>query len=1124
MAMIIPNKAFADDISWFAGQNGNPWNGSPFTFEYYSNGSFTKMEHFNDTETRWESSDGASFIDTWYSKASYDNYATVVYNASAAGTAKITNGFPLKYEQPNDTGEFIVLQSDGTGFYPLWPQKGQWNWQTINSGDQIAFPEVTTYLNSTDKIYFVLRAKNFGSITTITSNPIVNFTASAEDSGGLRPGTYSPFSGNTDTPTNSTFKTNLKNCHILNGSWIATDVLTGKGEWDNFMMSSNSLSDQIYSADINLKTGNAAALLLRSDANASHCYVVNFDVTAQNVRLFKFPYTGSNDTLGVYSTQLANNKTYNLTVRAIGSHFTVYFNHQKAFDVTDSTYASGLAGLNVFNGTAEFQNVYVNNGAIKSMDEININTYAGIQKQLPSTVNVNYDNDITLQEAVTWDSFDNSIFETAGTYNINGKVGSDNDPITAKIVVTEISNRSIKNIQAVQSINASYPTEAGSLSLPSELTVTLDDDSTLTLPVMWNTSNYQNKDGTYELTGDIQMIKGLTNPNNLKAHVTVTLSGEKTYYTENYRPQYHFTPAKSWMNDPNGLVYYNGEYHLFYQHNPLSTTFGPINWGHAVSKDMVHWTHLPIALTPDALGDIWSGSAVIDKNDTSGFFGGKSGMVAVYSYSTQKIGIAYSKDNGRTWTKYAGNPVIPNPGEKDFRDPKVFWHEQTQKWIMVVAGGKIHIYSSPNLKDWTLESTNDDILTECPDLFELPVDGNTQNKKWVLSLGGTAYYIGTFDGHKFTPQSPKYWFNNGNDCYAGQTFNDVENRRIMISWMSNWSYAADLKSNVWNGEMTVPYELTLKTTADNSVRIYQTPVEELNTLHKDATEFENVDVAPNSNILKNLKGQALDITAEFELKDATSFGFKLLKSDSSEALLQYTPASNSLTFSRAGLKNMDIAAMKSSSSCILKPVNNRIKLRILIDWSSIEVFGNDGEAVFTSLAFSDISSNNLEFFTEGGSVKIVNMTVNQMKSSWRDDSTIANLSLDKKDLSLKAGNTANLTSSITPAFLSDSKVSWMISDDSIASITVNSSNQIVVTGKKAGTAKITASTYDGAVKVECIVTVTGSADTGNNTNNSGNSNTDFDGKIGLNFAIILSSLSLLCALLIRRKKSRANIN
>ncbi len=313
-------------------------------------------------------------------------------------------------------------------------------------------------------------------------------------------------------------------------------------------------------------------------------------------------------------------------------------------------------------------------------------------------------------------------------------------------------------------------------------------------------------------------------------------------YDEPHRPQFHFSPPAIWMNDPNGLVYFDGEYHLFYQYHPESTVWGPMHWGHAVSRDLMRWEHLPVALAPDEQGYIFSGSAVVDWKNTSGLGDGVTPpLVAIFTYHDmvkEKAGvldeesqaIAYSTDRGRTWTKYRGNPVLPNPGGvNDFRDPKVFWHEASARWVMALAmGGEIGFFSSPDLKAWTSLSRfgvgagAHGGVWECPDLFPLTV-AETGETKWVLLVslnpggpqGGSAtqYFVGDFDGTKFVPDTDfkaPQWIDWGPDNYAGVTWSDApDGRRIFIGWMSNWQYATKVPTAPWRSAMTLPRELSL---------------------------------------------------------------------------------------------------------------------------------------------------------------------------------------------------------------------------------------------------------------------------------------------------------------------------
>jgi len=356
----------------------------------------------------------------------------------------------------------------------------------------------------------------------------------------------------------------------------------------------------------------------------------------------------------------------------------------------------------------------------------------------------------------------------------------------------------------------------------------------------------------------------------------------------------------------------------------------------------------------------------------------------------EQQGIAYSRDKGRTWTKYEGNPVIPNVGDRDFRDPKVFWHESTKKWIMIVAGGKVRFYSSPNLRDWTFESINEEIGTECPDFFELPVDGDPNNTKWVLSKAGRGYLIGEFDGHAFTPDGDEIEVMLSPGPYASQTWSDIpagDGRRIIIDWMRPIDSAT---RTIWTSSMTLPRVVGLKT-FPGSLGIVHTPVEELETLRGQSWKWKNETVSPRVNLLDDVRGQTLEIVAEFELDTAREFGFRLRKSKRKlrkdkrqETVVGYDVAERRLfvdrTKSGAGRIDDEDIIMETQ----LPPVKNKVELHIFVDWSVVDVFPNDGRRVFSSPIHPDPSSDGLELYCEGGNVKLRSLEVYELKSIWRD--------------------------------------------------------------------------------------------------------------------------------------------
>ncbi|MCY8868443.1 GH32 C-terminal domain-containing protein [Bacillus inaquosorum] len=499
-------------------------------------------------------------------------------------------------------------------------------------------------------------------------------------------------------------------------------------------------------------------------------------------------------------------------------------------------------------------------------------------------------------------------------------------------------------------------------------------------------------------------------------------AADSSYYDEDYRPQYHFTPEANWMNDPNGMVYYAGEYHLFYQYHPYGMQWGPMHWGHAVSKDLVTWKHLPVALYPDEKGTIFSGSAVVDRNNTSGFqTGEEKPLVAIYTQDReghQVQSIAYSNDKGRTWTKYAGNPVIPNPGKKDFRDPKVFWYEKEKKWVMLLAAGdRILIYTSKNLKQWTYASEfgqgqgSHGGVWECPDLFELPVDGNPNQKKWVMQVSvgngavsggsGMQYFVGDFDGTHFKNENPSdkvLWTDYGKDFYAAVSWSDIpssDGRRLWLGWMSNWQYANDVPTSPWRSAASIPRELKLKTLT-GGVRVVQTPVKELQTIRGTSKKWKNQTISPASqNVLAGLSGDAYELHAEFQVSpgSAPEFGFKVRTGENQFTKVGYDRKNTKLFVDRSESGNVTFNPTFNTGiqTAPLKPVNGNIKMRIFVDRSSVEVFGNDGQQVITDIILPDRSSKGLELYAVNGGVKLKSLTIYPLKKVWGTSPFISNL-------------------------------------------------------------------------------------------------------------------------------------
>ncbi|MDD3322374.1 MAG: GH32 C-terminal domain-containing protein [Paludibacter sp.] len=470
-------------------------------------------------------------------------------------------------------------------------------------------------------------------------------------------------------------------------------------------------------------------------------------------------------------------------------------------------------------------------------------------------------------------------------------------------------------------------------------------------------------------------------------------------YAEKFRPGFHFTPEYGWMNDPNGMVFLDGEYHLFYQYNPYGTMWGNMHWGHAVSMDMTSWTYLPTAIAPDSLGDIFSGSTVIDVNNTAGF--GKNAMIAIYTSNgkIQQQSIAYSTDKGRTFTKYAHNPVLPNPGITDFRDPKVSWNDISNQWIMTLATkSTITFYGSPNLKEWTRlsEFSNEKGahggVWECPDLFPLTYEGKT---KWVLLVsinpggpnGGSAtqYFIGDFDGKTFTSDSLPYplWIDYGRDNYAGVTFCNIpqnDGRRLFMGWMSNWDYANNVPTKNFRSAMTVARELTLKNNGEHLV-LSSFPAKEVSKLRAKENVVSNQMITKEksiSGLLKDYNGQ-FEIEMTIDRQNAKIFGFGLTNSNSDYINYTFDLEQNILKVDRRNCGIKDFNQKFASEPIAPLAKRDTYKIRLLVDKASTELFINDGEIVSTNIIFPTGGYEDLTFFTPNHSWKAENIKIYEIK-------------------------------------------------------------------------------------------------------------------------------------------------
>ncbi|MDD4869406.1 MAG: glycoside hydrolase family 32 protein [Kiritimatiellae bacterium] len=469
------------------------------------------------------------------------------------------------------------------------------------------------------------------------------------------------------------------------------------------------------------------------------------------------------------------------------------------------------------------------------------------------------------------------------------------------------------------------------------------------------------------------------------------IKGSENLYQETLRPQFHFSPKRGWNNDPNGMAFFKNEYHLFFQHNPYGWGWGNMHWGHAVSKDMVHWREFDDVLAPDEFGPMFSGSAVVDWKNTSGF--GKAGqppLVLIYTAAGNPTVqcIAYSTD-GRTFTKYSGNPVVKQITGGN-RDPKVFWHpsspkgydgtsEPSGKWVMCLYVGlpstekddkgkpkpnhTIHFLGSPDLKNWTVMSQTENFY-ECPDFFELPVDGDAKNKKWVLTAASSEYMVGTFDGTKFTPESEKLKGHRGQGFYAAQTFSDIpadDGRRIQIGWLQ-----APAPGMPFNQAMTIPLDLKLRNTAEG-IRMTWTPVKELKKLRAKSHRIDPLTLkAGDANPLAAVKGELLEIHTSFEPGDAEEISLNV----------------------RGATVAFDVKKQELNVNGRKAPAplsNGKQQLVIYVDRTALEVFASDGLTYMPKPFIPKAEDLGIELSVKGGNAKITSLEVHELKSAWNKE-------------------------------------------------------------------------------------------------------------------------------------------
>lgn len=445
------------------------------------------------------------------------------------------------------------------------------------------------------------------------------------------------------------------------------------------------------------------------------------------------------------------------------------------------------------------------------------------------------------------------------------------------------------------------------------------------------------------------------------------IKGEDQIYSEHFRPQYHFSTKRGWINDPNGLIYYDGEYHLFYQYNPFDIEWGNLNWGHAVSRDLIHWEELPIALKQDEDGMVFSGSAIIDENNVTGLgIDGKPVMLAFYTEEMsdgQTQFMAYSNDKGRTWTKWPENPILDNKmkdGTWHNRDPKVFWYEDGKHWVMIVHEKDGHsIYTSDNLLDWTFQSHTAGFW-ECPELFELPVDGNPKNMKWVMTGASGTYMVGSFDGKRFMPETGKHYYISGYQ-YAAQTYNGIQDgRRIQVGWSS-----IRKPGMPFTGHMQLPLEMRLKTTKEG-IRLLATPIAETEQLFTSVLKANSLSMDEANEMLHDLVDMpdGFRVKLRIRLSHPTEAALVL----DGQKILHYD-----MNFNRVNgtfYSPQDFTSMELSAD-------------LYIDRSSVEGFIDGGYYAYVIERKEEEGPSGLSFWTNMETIDIEELEVFTAKSIWK---------------------------------------------------------------------------------------------------------------------------------------------
>lgn len=883
-----------------------------------------------------------------------------------------------------------------------------------------------------------------------------------------------------DSNNEANFITNLQGIEE-NADWQKSDIgITSISNGDSFLLSESTGDNFVYEADVkfNERKG-AASLVFRAsgDLNTKNMYVANLNGETGEARLFKFENNDVWDMASKRTITLNDNNEYHLKVTVIDKHMVYYINGQLVINTADYTMnnrnedshygqndviSEGKFGLLTWNGNVTYQNVEYTN-----IDDSNTPQLNGLSV---SSVNGEVDKQIQFAK---------------GQYVYITYVSNDT---TAIRLTPEIGN-------------------------DSEIIATNEDNKVVDINNLSVTKDLQ----TYTLTirnGNAKVIY------RIRVH---RCQKDETYYNEDYRGQYHYSVKDGWANDPNGMVYFNGEYHLFYQYYD-GPKWGPMHWAHATSKDLITWEEQPIEFYPDEYGTMYSGCAVIANHETAPaiFTQDEEGLVFFITSNggngsdVQKITAAYSKD-GKTFHKYDEGKVLINWTDDSlkntaFRDPKVFRYEN--KWFMVIAGGPFRIYSSDDLVNWQVESVYGDLHTECPDLYPLTVKDENGNEtgevKWVLDRGGRKYKIGDFKQvagkWSFVPDS-QYASTNANgmgnedndgimnfgaDSYATMTyymgdFGTKENFKaqdiIAINWMNTWDSGfnntiPDANGNtVFNGTFNLQLKLGVKKDSNGKYYLTQTPIEEYKSLRDEANKVELKDVLidENNNLLSDFNGDSYEIVANLKPdENSKEVGFKVRTGNDQETIIKYSLENHNLTIDRlkSGIIVVAGERINVNSQAVNLNEDGSIDLHIYVDRSSVEVFAGDYTVSGAMQIFASPVSKGLSVYSIGGKT-MGNITVYPLNSIWKDKLTPTKplaVGIDKTSISGYAGDEFTLNAWASPSEVSQDIV-YSVDNSAVISL-VQEGSRAKLKALNSGVATVTVvAKEDPSIKKECIIKI-----------------------------------------------------